>query len=137
MNMNSKESAKQFDITNQSMDDLIHKMDENLAKEVIRDEMLLWIGLLMHLSNAVLLKRDGYDIEAAAAACAYAFDNPCRKESEQEIIIKVYSLRDEILATARKNGVCNNFTPEELIEATKAGRLIHLQKQIQHIVLCT
>ena len=92
-----------------------------------------WQGFLMHLDNAVLLNRDGYDIDVAAAACAYVFDNPCRNETEQDIIKTVYSLRDELLAQAKETGICNSFTPEELIAAAKSEKLIELRNKVNNL----
>ena len=131
--MKSKVIKNQFEKTIQSKDDLLQQMDKEIIKMAVSSAVMEWQGFLMHLDNAVLLNRDGYDIEAAAAACAYVFDNPCRNEIEQEIINAVCSLRDELLAQAKEAGICNSFTPEELITAAKARKLIHLRNIVNDV----
>ena len=131
--MKSKVIKNQFEKTIQSKDDLLQQMDKEIIKMAISSAVMEWQGFLMHLDNTVMFNRDGYDIEVAAAACAYVFDNPCRNETEQDIIKAVYSMRDELLAQAKEAGICNSFTPEELIAASKAGKMIELRNKVNNL----
>lgn len=117
-NMNTKDRfVEVVDKTMTSIDELLQIMQENIIKETVLDELFKWEGLLMHLENQHLLKKDDDDIEITAAAFAYAIDNPCQEENDQEIVEAVYAIRDKIVTKAKEIGLGSRITPKSLILA--------------------
>ena len=122
--------VEKIDNTLASVDELLQSMQEYIIKESIRDELLKWEGLLLHLENEYLLQKDEFDIEIAAAAFAYAMEHPCQEESEYEVIECVGAIRKRILAKAEELGIGTEITPKTLILALKTGKLSQLEDYI-------
>lgn len=124
------ELVKKAEKTQDPFDAVLQSMQERIITWGVSIELDYWVWLLMHLENAYLIKKDDSEIEITAAAFAYAFEHPCQKESENEVLVAVNAIKEKIITRAIELGIGEEISPKTLIPALKTGKISRLQEYI-------